>query len=148
MAAETSSTPAVGDPDPLFPTRPLITVAGAVQWQIDHHRGFIPSFVSAIRHAPVTNEHARWRLIGERLSAQKANSADKNAQLMGLERSKVLVILGNRDPVIVATEVAADAEEVFGKGNAEFLGIEAGHEVPVTKSREIVDAVWKFWNEE
>lgn len=147
VAAETSATPAVGDPDPLFPTRPLVTVAGAVQWQIDHHRGFIPSFVSSIRHAPVMNEHPRWRLIGQRLSAQKANSADTQAQLIGLERGRVLVILGNTDPVVVATEVAADAEEAFGKGNAEFVGIEAGHEVPVTKSLEVADAIWKFWGE-
>lgn len=148
VKAEISSTPAVGDPAPLFPTKPLVTVAGAVQWQIDHHKGFIPSFISSIRYAPVTHEHDRWKLIGQRLSAQKANSANEQAQLMGLERNKVLIIFGKLDPVIVAKEVEEDAEECFGKGNVEFVEVEAGHEVPVTKSREVVDAVWKFWGEE
>jgi len=147
VAAETGNTPAVGDPQALFPQRPWVTVAKSSQWQIDHHKGFIPSFISSIRHAPITLQHDCWSLIGARLSAQKANSDDKQAQDLGLVRSKVLVILGKQDPVVIAEEVMEDASAAFGSGNVEFVLLPAGHEVPVTRSKEVVDAVLEFWDE-
>lgn len=148
VAAETGNTPAVGDPQAPPPQQPLVTLAKSVQWQIDHHKGFIPSFISSIRYAPITLQHERWSLIGARLSAQKANSADKQAQDLGLARSKVLVILGKTDPIVIAKETMEDASAAFGNANVEFVLLPAGHEVPVTRSEEVVDAVWKFWGED
>lgn len=147
MAAETENTPAVEEPQTLFPLRPWVTVAKASQWQIDHHKGFIPSFISSIRHAPITRQHGCWSIIGARLSRQKANSADKLAQELGLVPSKVLVILGKQDPVVIAEETMEDASVAFGSGNVEFVLLPAGHEVPVTMGKEVADAVLEFWGE-
>ena len=134
------------DATPLFPAHPSVTVFGAVQWQIENHPGFIPAFVSAIRHGPVTGEHERWRLIGRRLTAQKASGADSEAQVLGLQHGKVFLLLGKTDPVIIQSEVTADAEECLGKANLEVVSIAAGHDLPVTKSSEVVDALFTFWN--
>ena len=147
MAAETGNTSAVGDPQALFPQQPWVTVAKSAQWQIDHHKGFIPSFISSIRHAPITRQHDCWSTIGARLSAQKEDSADKQAQDLGLVPNKVLVILGQQDPVVIADETIEDASAAFGSGNVEFVLLPAGHEVPVTRGNEVVDAVLEFWGE-
>ena len=147
VVAETGNAPVVGDPQALFPQRPWVTVAGAAQWQIDHHKGFIPSFVSSIRYAPVTRQHDRWSIIGARLSTQKANSADKQAQELGLVPSKVLVIIGEQDPVVIAEEVMEDTSAAFGSENVEFVLLPAGHEVPVTRSKKVVDTVLEFWGQ-
>ncbi|TLD18735.1 hypothetical protein E2P81_ATG11645 [Venturia nashicola] len=133
---------------PLFPHRPTVNVGGAVQWQIQKHAGFLPAFVSAIRHAPITAQHPYWRKIGERLTAQKINSADAEAMNNGLWRSKVLMILGSTDPIIIKKEVEEDAEECFGKGNLETVVVEGGHEIPMSEAKEVTEAILKFWGED
>jgi pimeloyl-ACP methyl ester carboxylesterase len=133
---------------PLFPHRPTVTVGAAVQWQIQKHAGFLPAFVSAIRHAPITAQHPYWRKIGERLTTQKLNSADEQAMNNGLWRSKVLMILGSTDPVIIKKEVEEDAEECFGKGNLETVVIEGGHEIPMSEAKEVTKAILRFWGED
>jgi pimeloyl-ACP methyl ester carboxylesterase len=126
----------------------LLTVASAVQWQIDNHNGFIPAFISSIRHAPITKQHASWVKIGKRLSAQKAENADQQAVGKGLWRSKVLMVLGRTDPVIVREEVEQDATDCLGRDNIEVVIIEGGHDFAITKAEEVADAVLKFWGVE
>ncbi|QDS68614.1 hypothetical protein FKW77_001286 [Venturia effusa] len=133
---------------PLFPHLPTVTIGGAVQWQIQNHAGFLPAFISAIRHAPITAQHPYWRKIGERLTAQKVNSADAQAMNNGLWRSKVLMILGSTDPIIIKQETEEDAEACLGKGNVETVVIEAGHEVPMSKAKEVTKAILRFWGED
>jgi pimeloyl-ACP methyl ester carboxylesterase len=126
----------------------LMAVASAVQWQIDNHNGFIPAFISSIRHAPITKQHASWAKIGNRLSAQKAKNADQPAVDNGLWKSKVLMILGRTDPVIVREEVEADAIACLGRDNVEVVIVDGGHDFPITMPEVLVDALLKFWGEE
>jgi pimeloyl-ACP methyl ester carboxylesterase len=133
---------------PLIRANPVVTIASAVQWQVDNHVGFVPAFISSIRHAPITNQHASWAKIGDRLTAQKTNSADQQAMSNGLWRSKVLMILGRTDPVIVSKEVEEDAIGCLGRENLEVVVIEAGHDVAITKPKEIVSAILRFWGED
>ena len=130
---------------PLLSGAPVSTVAAVVDWQLAHHAGFVPAFVSSIRYAPIHGQHARWRVIGERLSAQNAAPDDAVAAREGLERGKVLVLLGVRDQIVVADEVAADAEAVLGSGNVDVRVLDAGHEVPIERVDECVGAIWGFW---
>lgn len=102
--------------------------------------------MSSIRYAPIHGQHARWRVIGERLSAQNAAPGDAVAAREGLERGKVLVLLGVRDQVVVADEVATDAEAVLGSGNVHIRVLDAGHEVPIERVDECVGAIWGFWD--
>jgi hypothetical protein len=127
---------------------PHITVASAVSWQVAHHAGFIPAFMSSIRYAPIYNQHALWAIVGSRLSEQKAIPANEGLAKRGLHKGKVLMILGAIDPVIVAEEAIQDTKAVLGEGNVEIAVLDAGHELPITKSVEVAEVIWQFWTEE
>jgi pimeloyl-ACP methyl ester carboxylesterase len=127
---------------------PHISVASIVSWQIANHAGFIPAFISSIRYAPIYNQHAVWAIIGARLSEQKANPDDEESAKRGLHRSKVLMIFGATDPIVLVDEVSKDAKAVLGDGNVEIVVIESGHELPIAKSAEVAEVMWNFWREE
>ena len=38
-----------------------------------------------------------------------------------------------------------DATKVLDKDHVRFKWVDAGHELPVTKSEEIVGFIWDFW---
>lgn len=64
--------------------RPHVTAAAAVEWQLDHHRGFVSSFVSSIKHSsiPATKEtRESWGRLG-------------------LRKDKVIIIAGSTDPIM------------------------------------------------
>ena len=44
-------------------------------------------------------------------------------------------------------ELVADATEAL-EGNVRFEACEAGHEVPITRSAEVVEYIWDFWGGE
>jgi hypothetical protein len=48
---------------PLSKTRPEVTVASAVQWQLDYHEGFVGSFVSSIKYASIEGKQESWRKL-------------------------------------------------------------------------------------
>jgi len=56
----------------------------------------------------------------------------------------VLVVLGERDPIIKLDEVREDATECFD-GRVRFVVMDAGHEAPVSKGPEAAERIWEFW---
>ncbi|KIX06983.1 uncharacterized protein Z518_04959 [Rhinocladiella mackenziei CBS 650.93] len=122
-------------PAVLSKTRPHVTVEKTVIDQLDNHVGFVPAFMSSIRYGPVRDQHDRWRIIGNRLTRE---NNEKNTQ------KKVLIVCGANDPIIVRQEIEEDAKEVL-LGNAEFVVFEAGHEVPISKSEQVVASIMDFW---
>lgn len=103
--------------------------------------------MSSLRYGPIVDQHSDWRKIGERLTAQNVSHDEKHAT-EGLQNGKVLIIAGTTDAIIVREELVPDATETLGAENVKFEFFEAGHELPVTKSEEIVDCVFKFWQGE
>jgi pimeloyl-ACP methyl ester carboxylesterase len=68
--------------------RPEVTVAAAVQWQLDHHDGFVRSFVSSIKYSSIERKPetvASWRKLG-------------------LRNDKVIIMAGSTDPLIMPSE--------------------------------------------
>ncbi|KAK7969275.1 hypothetical protein PG988_008348 [Apiospora saccharicola] len=63
----------------------------------------------------------------------------------GLEKGKVLLVLGAEDPVIVPGETIEDAEAVLGKDGVEYAVLAAGHELPITQSSEVADVLQAFF---
>ena len=124
--------------------RPGIIVPKVVEWQLDNHCGFVKSFISSIRYGPVSEEHCHWRRLGDRLAAQNA-STDEEFTKQGLKNGKLLIIGGSKDGLIVKDELVNDAIEVLGANNVKFEFLDAGHELPITKSREIVHCILNFW---
>lgn len=131
-------------PAPLLgPDRPHVTAAGAVNWQLANHRGFVvPAFVSSMRCAPIYGQQERWRVVGEKVRAERVAAVEKGER----ERKGVLLLLGKDDPIVLADEVGRDAVDALGgEGNLRTVVLEAGHEVPMSKPKEVVRAMVEFW---
>jgi hypothetical protein len=111
---------------PLSKNRPRVTVADAVQWQIDNHEGFVRSFMSSIKNASIEGRQETWRKLGKR-------------------EDKVLIIAGKMDSVIVPRELREDAEEAAGREKVEWREIEGGHEFPITRAEDVVREISGVW---
>ncbi|KAF4553128.1 Hypothetical protein D9617_8g051410 [Elsinoe fawcettii] len=117
----------------LFSDRPGISVADAVRWQLHQHEGFLPAFVSSIQHAPISEQHQSWRKIAEHKHILRAG--------------KVLMVLGADDGVIVKDEVQEDAQACLRSDGLEIRTVEAGHDLPIVKAKEVADHIIDFWND-
>jgi pimeloyl-ACP methyl ester carboxylesterase len=125
-----------------------VSIPAVVAWQLEHHRGFLHSFMSCVRYAPATNQHAHWRRIGSRLTAQNTASAaaDPEIQKDGLEGGKVLVIVGQTDPIITEEDLRPDAIEALGgPQNVDFRIAIGGHEFPISNPISTVSSIAEFW---
>ena len=122
---------------------PELAPANIIHFQIQHHQAFVQAYMSSMRHGPIMKEHAIWKYIGTSLSTQKAPE-EEASPIDGLIHGKVLIFCANEDTSIVSSDLVADATDVF-EGNVEFRHLDAGHDVPISKSREVVAAIWEFW---
>ena len=130
---------------PIFEDRPRVSPATAVAWQVDAHPGFLPAFVSSIKHAPIHDGHARWRMIGKRCE-QFRMSDDPEVKARGLEEGKVLILLGIQDVVITLNETYEDATATLGKDNVKILKLQGGHDLPIVNSDGCAKAMLDFWD--
>ena len=127
---------------------PIVDIPAVVAWQIEHHQGFLHSFMSCVRYAPATNQHGHWRRLGNRLTAQNTASAaaDPEIQKDGLEGGKVLVIVGQTDPIITEEDLRPDAIEALGgPQNVDFRIARGGHEFPISNPISTVSSIAEFW---
>lgn len=69
---------------PLSKTRPGVTVASAVGWQIQHHQGFVRSFISSIQHSPIEGRDNTWTTWRK----------------LSLRKQKVLIFVGSTDGIM------------------------------------------------
>lgn len=129
---------------PIFDDRPMASAATAVAWQIGAHPGFVPSFVSSVKYAPIHDGHERWRMIGQRCN-QRRESTDPSSQARGLKDDRVLLLLGQQDVVISSVETAEDAESVLGGGNICTKVLQGGHDLPTVNSEGCAQTMTDFW---
>jgi pimeloyl-ACP methyl ester carboxylesterase len=117
----------------------------AVQWQLDHHTGFITAFVSAIRYAPITAQYQTYKTIGQRLFAQKQLLTNKSSSHEGLAGGKVILVLGSKDGIVIRDETESDHREMLGGENVETIVMDAGHDLPISKPVELAVILWDVW---
>ncbi|KAF2160426.1 hypothetical protein M409DRAFT_70393 [Zasmidium cellare ATCC 36951] len=125
---------------PIFENGSKASAATVVAWQVTAHPGFVPSFVSSVKYAPIHDGHHRWRIIGERCDEKR-----KISQTRGLKEGKMLLLLGQQDVVISSTETAEDAASVLGEGNVCTRILQGGHDLPTVNSDECVQVMTDFW---
>jgi pimeloyl-ACP methyl ester carboxylesterase len=113
---------------------PNVTVDKAVVHQVDFHHAFVGAFMSSIRYGPIQYQHARWTAVAE--SLKQRSSGDK--------LHKVIIVAGDRDSIIDATELREDASELLGD-HLEYHVVSAGHDAPIVKSTEVVELIWDAW---
>ncbi|OLN86160.1 Lipase 1-like protein 1 [Colletotrichum chlorophyti] len=118
-------------------------IGEVVGWQIATHPGYVTSYMSTIRHAPVYDRGGEeWAVLGEVLEARRRGDGGGEA---GLRKGRLLFVLGEGDEIVVQGETVWDARRVLGEDAVEVVVLKAGHEVGVTKGREIVGAVVSAW---
>ncbi|KAG9669518.1 alpha/beta-hydrolase, partial [Aureobasidium melanogenum] len=117
--------------------RPSVSIADVVSWQLTHHAGFVPAFVSSIQHAPVSAQHSSWKSI----AARQLLPADQR-----LLESKVLLLLGKDDTVVIADEMCEDAKEVL-RDAVDIRVMDGGHELPVTDADIVAQTILDFWSQ-
>ncbi|CAI6335696.1 unnamed protein product [Periconia digitata] len=113
----------------LLPGNSCSTVSGVVDWQISHHRGFVPAFISSIRYAPIHNQHHRWRVV--------ANNIETGAGKL----KEVQLVLGETDPIIIAEEMVEDSKAILGDKIKITIVKGAGHELAIDRASEIVQVI-------
>ncbi|KAL7943435.1 putative alpha/beta hydrolase family protein [Trichoderma barbatum] len=100
-----------------------------VRWMVLNHAGFIPSFMSSIRHAPLTHQHDSWRLLARR------------------KPGSTMVFLAQNDELIDANDYERVALPlVGGKDNVVWKVLPGTHDFVMTHSDYILkelDDVWK-----
>jgi pimeloyl-ACP methyl ester carboxylesterase len=128
----------------LFAGRPPFSVATSVAWQADAHPGFVSSFISSIQNSPISAQQHRWQIIASRLNEQRSNPNDSVAAKQGLREGKVLLLLGDKDSVIVAEEVGEDAKEAMGDVNLKTEVLAGGHDLPIASVESCAKAIGDF----
>ncbi|OTB18515.1 hypothetical protein K445DRAFT_315347 [Daldinia sp. EC12] len=126
--------------------RPRTTVSSVVRWQVDHHGGFVTAFLSTIRNAPIYAPQQDWKALNEILEARRGSAlAEEGAPTSGLHAGKILMVLGEDDPIVVKEETIEDAQKTLGVDGVEIAVLPGGHEIPITASSDIVNRVEAFW---
>ncbi|KAL7798116.1 putative alpha/beta hydrolase family protein [Trichoderma ceciliae] len=101
-----------------------------VRWMVLHHSGFIPSFMSSIRYAPLTDQHDSWR----RLARRKAGST--------------VILLAEDDELIDLNDYEREAPPLVGGKDHVFWKVLPGtHDFVMTHSEYILRELDELWKE-
>ena len=121
---------------------PAVDVPAVVQWQFDYHQGFIHSFVNTIQHGPLQHQHAEWKKVCESIKRGTPGSSLP----CRIQNSKILVIFGDADAVVVGKEVSEDLGQMLGGAeHVEFHTVPGSHSFPVPSCEEVVKHISDFW---
>ncbi|KAK1758641.1 hypothetical protein QBC47DRAFT_358472 [Echria macrotheca] len=118
--------------------KPGITVAAVMKWQLTHHEGFIPAFVSSIRYAPIYEQREDWQVLGKVLAERR----EAQGTVPGMRSGRVLMVLGDTDPVIVREELLHDATGLLGEDAIEAVSLDCGHEIVMTRGETVARPVF------
>lgn len=122
----------------------VLDIQGILQWQYDTHRGLVHSFISTIQYGPMQHQHSVWRRVCSIIKGDTARTP-LSSHHCPLFNSKMLVILGEADNVVLAEEVSADLCYMMGdSGHVEFKTVPGGHGFPVPDCDEVAKHISDF----
>jgi pimeloyl-ACP methyl ester carboxylesterase len=121
-----------------------IDVPGIVNWEIDHNDGFVYSVTSAIRFAPIENQHSAWRLVRSLIEGNE-DSKSISGLPNRLYGTKVLLLIGEDDSILPKNQLCRNAQETLGTHNLKIVGFNGGHGFPITQGVEVAEAMCAFW---
>lgn len=99
-----------------------------VRWMVEHHVGFVPAFMSCIRHAPLTEQHESW------------------ARLASRPRGSTMVLLAEEDEIIDVDDYTREALPLIGgEDHVHWKVLPGGHDFVMTHSRLVLDELDRFW---
>lgn len=99
-----------------------------ISWMADHHPGFVPAFLSSLRYAPLTGQHAAW------------------SQLASRAPGSTCVLLARDDEVIDPEDYKDDGLALLGGEERVRWGVVGGgHDFVMTHTGEILRELDEFW---
>ena len=117
-----------------------------VQWQFDNHKGFLHSFINTIHFGPLMHQHSDWEEVCNIIKGDTAK-IPPSSRSSKLFNSKILVIFGDSDGVIVEREVSDDLSEMIGGAEyVDFKVVPGSHGFLVSSSEEVVRHISEFWS--
>ncbi|KAL9598456.1 MAG: hypothetical protein Q9219_004492 [cf. Caloplaca sp. 3 TL-2023] len=122
-----------------------LSSAAITQWQFDFHEGIVHSFIDTILHGPLMHQHSDWKKVCSIINGESPRSATRrpNGRLVN---SKILVVFGDEDGVVVGKDVSADLTELLG--GPEHLVVRytsGGHGFPIPQSEDVIKYICEFW---
>lgn len=116
-------------------------VGDVVKWQLRNNEGFVPAYMSTIRNAPIYGQHEGvWRRLSEQLALRR-----QDGRIPGLEGGRICLILAERDPIVVKEEWIADSFTVLGEDAVDIRVLKGGHEIAISKGREVANVAMAAW---
>ena len=126
-----------------------LDLSSIVQWQFDFHRGFCHSFVDAIAFGPIMNQHSDWRKVCDVIKGSEPSySSDlERRRVSRLHNSKILVILGDADDVVVVDDVSRDLDDLLGgPEHVDIKVVSGGHGFPVPRCDQVFEHIRQTWH--
>lgn len=121
-----------------------LDIPAIVQWQFDHHKGFVHSFINTIAHGPLMFQHKDWKKVCDIITGKETGAGRAN-QTSNLFNSKLLVIMGDDDGVVVEADLSADLLNIIGDSeHVDLKVVPGGHGFPVSSSNDVVKYVCDF----
>ena len=122
----------------------VLDIPGILQWQFDNHRGLIHSFVSTIRYGPIQYQHLDWRRVCSIVKGDTARTPISSHRCK-LFNSKMLVVFGDADDLVLAEEVSADLLYIMGDSEHVVVKtVAGGHGFPVPRCDEVANHISEF----
>ena len=122
-----------------------LDIPAIVQWQFDHHKGFIHSFTNTIAHGPLMYQHSDWKKVCSIIRGIPTGSVRSNEDSR-LLNSKLFVIFGDSDELVTEKDNTAELSEMLGGSqHFEYKVVPGGHGFPVPSSNAVVKHVCEFW---
>lgn len=118
------------DPDPARPSTGLENkVLEYVRWMVVHHAGFVPTFMSCIRYAPLTDQHESWR------------------QLAARDKDTTAVFLAETDEIIDGDDYRADGLPLLGgEHHVRWKVLPGSHDFVMTHVNYILEELDDLWD--
>ncbi|KAG6009538.1 hypothetical protein E4U21_002174 [Claviceps maximensis] len=102
-----------------------------VRWMVLHHEGFVPAFMSCIRHAPLMEQHEQWKGLAKR------------------DPGTTAIIFAETDELIFEAEYREKGLPLAGGEQHVWWRVVPGsHDFVMTHPGRIMDELDAFWNVE
>lgn len=121
-----------------------VKVGNVVGWQLRSNGGFVGAYVSTIRNALLYGQHDKvWRLLSEQLSKRRRRG--QGHVPADLEGGRICLVLAESDPIVVRDECIEDSRAVLGEDGVEVHVVNSGHEIAISRGKEVADIALRAW---
>ena len=99
------------------------------------------SFIDTIRYGP--SQHHDWKKVCEIVRADSSRALSIQSDLRD---SKILVVFGESDDIVLDEEVSQDLQQLLhGSEHLEIRMVPGTHGFPLSSSKDVVNHIREFW---